>query len=181
MLLFKVCEVSTSAKFQAKLKQFMTGLKNTAAAARSEKGAKLGEAKEPLPFEVYHAICKCLLEEGSAESIFGHCFLTTTWNLMCHSRNTVYFHLEHMGWENDAMTVQFAHTKTDREGKESGFKHHIYANPEVPEICPILSMARYCMAFPSIEEGRLFSGSCQYDRFRKLLGRVVSEHADEIR
>jgi hypothetical protein len=30
--------VFTSAKFQVKLKRFMTGLKNTAAAARGEKG-----------------------------------------------------------------------------------------------------------------------------------------------
>jgi hypothetical protein len=79
----------------------MTGLKNTSAKACGEKGAKLceqiGEGKEPLPFEVYRAICKWLLEEGDAESIFGHCLLTSTWNLMCRSRNTVYVCLEHMG------------------------------------------------------------------------------------
>jgi hypothetical protein len=83
--LFTMCEVSPSVSFHAKMKRYMAGLKNTSAAARGEKGGKLGEGKEPLPFEVYRALCKWLLEEGDAESIFGHCFLTTTWNLMCRS------------------------------------------------------------------------------------------------
>jgi len=179
--LFTICEVSPSESFRSKMKRYMTGLKNTSAAARNEKGSKLGEGKEPLPFAVYRALCKWLLEEGDAESIFGHCFLTTTWNLMCRSRNTVYVRLEHMGWENDAMTIQFAHTKTDQEGKDDGYKRHLYANPDVPEICPISSIARYRMAFPSIESGYLFPGSSQYDRFRKLLGRIINQHSDEIR
>ena len=94
---------------------------------------------------------------------------------MYRSRTIVY------GWENDALTIQFDNTKTDRQGKESGRKHHICANPDVPEICPILSMAQYRMAFPSVEEGRLFPGQFQYDHFRKLLGRIVlSKHADNI-
>jgi hypothetical protein len=179
--LFTVCEVAPTPSFHAKMKRCMTGLKNTSAAARGEKGSKLGEGKEPMPFEVYRALCKWMLEDGSSEMIFGHCFLTTTWNLMCRSRNTVFVRLEHMGWQNDAMTIQFAHTKTDREGKDAGFKRHVYANPDEPVVCNILSVARYRMAFPGIEEGRLFPGKSQYDRFRKLLGRIVQEHADEIR
>jgi uncharacterized protein CbrC (UPF0167 family) len=88
------------------MKQGMMGLKNKSAAACGDKGGKLSEGKEPMSFEVYHAICKWLIEDGNAESMFGHCFL-------CRSRNMVYIHLEHMGWENDVMTIQFAHTKTD--------------------------------------------------------------------
>ena len=75
--LFTMCEVSPSVSFHAKMKRYMAGLKNTSAAARGEMGAKLGEGKEPLPFEAHRALCKWLLEEGDAESIFGHCFLTT--------------------------------------------------------------------------------------------------------
>jgi hypothetical protein len=166
--------------FYQKLKQGMTGLKNKSAEARGDKGSKLSEGKEPMPFELYRALCKWLIEDGSSESMFGHCFLTLTWNLMCRSRNTVYIRLEHMGWENDAMTIQFAHTKTDRAGEDAGHKRHIYANPEMPEICPILSLGRYRLSFPGMDRGLLFSGASQYDRFRKLLKRVVTEHGDEI-
>jgi hypothetical protein len=137
--LFTTTEITPPALFYQKMKQGMMGLKNKSAAARGDKGGKLSEGKEPMPFEVYRAICKWLIEDGSAESMFGHCFLTSTWNLMCRSRNTVYIRLEHMGWENDAMTIQFAHTKTDRAGEDAGRKRHIFANPDIPEICPILS------------------------------------------
>lgn len=179
--LFTQCEVSPTKPFLQKMKRVMSGLKNTAARARGQAGGKLGEGKEPLPFEVYRALCKWLLEDESNESIFGHCFLTLTWNLMCRSKNTVYIQREHIGWIGDAMTVQFAHTKTDREGKGARLKRHLYANPYMPEICAVVSVARYLCSNPAIENGRLFSGTKQYDRFRKLLGRVVNAHKDEIR
>ena len=50
-----------------------------------------------------------------------------------------------MGWEADAMTIQFAHSKTDQAGKDDGYKRHIYANPDIHEICPITWVARYRM------------------------------------
>lgn len=158
-----------------------TGLKKKAAAARGETGAKPCEGKRPLPFQVYCAICRWFLEDGSKDSIFAHCFITMTWNLMCRSHNTVTVRLEHMGWENDAMTVQFARTKTSREGHDAGFMRHLYANPATPEICVLLSVSRYRLVFPGMETGRLFPGSGQYDRFRKILSKVVAAHAYEIR
>ena len=60
---------------------------------------------------------------------------------MCRSRNTVHVQLEHINWENDAMTVQFAHTKTDMSGDEAGYKRHVYAKPFISEICTCLSLA----------------------------------------
>jgi hypothetical protein len=81
-----MCEVSPSIGFHAVTKWYMAGLKNTPAAACGGKGSKLGMGKSHcLPFEVYQALCKWLLKEGDADSIFGHCFLITTWNLMCQS------------------------------------------------------------------------------------------------
>ena len=35
---------------------------------------------------MYCALRKCLQEDGSNETIFGHCFLTLAWNLMCRSK-----------------------------------------------------------------------------------------------
>jgi hypothetical protein len=105
------------------MKQVMSGLKNTAAtSSRGHRGVSLSEGKEPLPFEVYCSLLrKWRQEDGSNEStIFGHCFLTLlTWNLMmCRSKNTVFIQREHIGWSGDAMTIQFAHSKTDREGQK---------------------------------------------------------------
>jgi hypothetical protein len=58
---------------------------------------------------------------------------------MCHSRNTVFILVEHLGWVADAMTCNFAHTKTDQAGADAGYQRHLYANPEMPEISGVSS------------------------------------------
>jgi hypothetical protein len=70
---------------------------------------------------------------------------------MCRSKNTVFAQREHIGWSGDAMTIQFSHSKTDREGQDAGNKCHVYANPFMPAICPALSIARYFTANPDKE------------------------------
>jgi hypothetical protein len=95
-----------------------------------------------------------------------------TWNLMCRSRNTVNIMMEHISFNGDSMTVQFAHTKCDMSGARAWHKWHIFANPGRPEICPILSLARYRATFPQIRKGALFPGGAQY-RFRSLLNNHI--------
>jgi hypothetical protein len=49
-----------------------------------------------------------------------------------------------MGWNGDALTVKFVHSKNkDIESRESGKARHIFANPLIPEICAVLSLGRY--------------------------------------
>ena len=142
-MLFLDCNVARSEHFQQELSKKMKGLKNTSAKERGLHGARLTEGKEPLSYIVYCAICRWLLEKGDKSSIFAHCFLTLTWNLICRSVNTTLIQKEHISWEGDAAGIQFAHSKTDTTGGEAMHIRHIYANPLHPEICPILSLARY--------------------------------------
>ena len=179
-MLFLDCRVTRSEEFQQVLSRLMKGLKNTSAQERGLQGVRLTEGKEPLPFVVYCAICRWLLEKGDSASIFAHCFLTLTWNLICRSKNTTLVQREHISWEGDAAGIQFAHSKTDIGGDESPHIRHIYANPLKPFICPILSLARYLILFPGRDTGPLFHGSAQYDRFRTILNNIVQEHRDEI-
>jgi hypothetical protein len=81
----------------------------------------------------------------------------------------------------DAMTVKFSHSKKDMEGKDSGKKRHVYANPEMPEISCPTSLGRYLVAFPASPTGKLFVGRSQYNRFRVLLAKILSDHAEEVR
>jgi hypothetical protein len=48
------------------LKQVLAGLKDKSAKAHGIKGYNLSEGKDPMPFELYKALCKWLLEDGSA-------------------------------------------------------------------------------------------------------------------
>jgi hypothetical protein len=73
------CEVTPSQKQQNKLKGlFVKGLNRTSAQAGGATGARLGKGKDPLPLKLHRAICTWLLEDGSKESMFVHCFLTLT-------------------------------------------------------------------------------------------------------
>jgi len=123
-----------------------------------------------------------MIQDGSKDSLFAWSFLTLTWNLICRSKNTVMIHRNHISWENDSMTIQFAHMKTDMMGFEEAVKRHIFANPQEPTICPVLALSVYLATTPpDSSSGRLFAGKSQYQRFRKYLKDLVSEHADEIR
>ena len=179
-MLFLDCGVTRREQFLQVLSRLMKGLKNTSAKERGAQGARLTEGKEPLPFVVYCAICRWLLEKGDKASIFALCFLTLTWNLMCRSKNTTLVQRDHISWEGDAAGIQFAHSKTDTGGDEAAHIRHVYANPHNPAICPLLALARYLILFPGRDTGPLFHGSAQYDRFRQILSDLVAEHRDDI-
>jgi len=85
--------------------------------------------------------------EGSLLSSERQPGRTVTNNL----KNTVFVQQEHIDWSGDAMTIQFAHSKTDREGQHAGNKRHVYSNPFMPAICPVLSIARHFAANPDKE------------------------------
>jgi len=122
-----------------------------------------------------------MIEDGSKEALFSWSFLTLTWNLMCRSKNTVNIHRNHISWENDSLTIQFAHMKTDMMGFEEAVKRHVFANPLIPTICPVLALSVYLAVTPSTNtNGKLFFGSNQYERFRKFLSDIVKNHADDI-
>jgi hypothetical protein len=99
-------------------------------------GESLYEGKDLLPFALYH-------QDDSVDSVFAHCFLVLTWNVMSCSQNTVTVMREHMSWRYDSMKIEFANTKTDLMGKRATKEQHLYANPKAPEICPIVATATY--------------------------------------
>ena len=132
---------------------------------------KRDEGKENIPFDVYRKLAQKLLESKDNRSIWAHLYLVISWNLMCRSVNTGLIHLDKMLWENDALTVSFVKVKTDQEGLNTTKEPiHLYANPLMPEICPILSLGLYLVTFGSgCDNGFLFPGDEQEDRFGNIL------------
>ena len=69
---------------------------------------------------------------------------------------------EHMGWEEDAMTILFAQAKNDQAAERLPREpRHVYANPCVPEVCTILSLAMYFSCYAFNRNHQLFHGSAQ--------------------
>lgn len=50
----------------------------------------------------------------------------------------------------------------------------MYANPVIPNVCPILSLGIYFLSFPAISGNYVFPGGAQAERFRKRLHAVLA-------
>jgi hypothetical protein len=67
---------------------------------------------------------------------------------MCRAGNVVNICFNHMSWNEDALTIKFAHQENDQTGDKGQYERHIYANPQHPEICPILTLGIYMLTHP---------------------------------
>jgi hypothetical protein len=156
-------------ELKKQLTAFYQGLGRIQASQKVKGTRKLKEGKSPLPFKLYQWIAAKLFESGET---FAHLYLIISWNLMCRTVNTEQILLEHLEWDHDSLVVLFAKTKTDQESENPKDGKHVYANPLIPEICPILSLGMYFLSNPKlVTEGSclLFSGSNQSKRFSRII------------
>jgi hypothetical protein len=79
----------------------------------------------------------------SIQNVFGHLFWVLSWNILARSINTASISLRHLDWNGDALQVFICQAKNDQEGDKSEFPKNVYANPVMPEICPILALGIY--------------------------------------
>jgi hypothetical protein len=104
---------------------------------------------------------------------FAHVFGALMWNLMCRADNVEHIKLSQLAWDNDALTVYFAHMKNDQEGDQASYLRHLYANPVDAALSPVLALALYLSSSPGFDaRGPLFPGKSQKDRFSKCLDRM---------
>ncbi|ETP28325.1 hypothetical protein F442_22382 [Phytophthora nicotianae P10297] len=93
---------------------------------------------------------------------------------MSRSANTVSLCYNHMEWGEDALKVFFAHMMNAQRGTRPRDPRHIYANPPMPEVCPILAIGLYWMVYGvDSNVNQVYPGNDQYDRFQKILRRVL--------
>jgi len=144
-----------------------------------------GDGKAPMSVALYEKLCGWLLALGTTDGLFAHCFLTLTWNLSCRSQNTSLIKFRDISWSTsfDTFQVFFEHSKTDQLGDESKYPRHLYANPLVPCICPVMSLTLYfsaCFNCAVTIDGYLFPGRDQEERFSKILQRILAQHEAEV-
>jgi len=124
--------------------------------------------REEMSFELYRELAWYFLRKGN---LFAHMFLLLCWNMMVRNCNCDDMVFDNCLWRGDAFGVSVKRTKTNTDGKRDVQKDikHIYANKFMPEICPILGMAMYFMAFPftGVTAGRkhFFPGKDTHTRF----------------
>jgi hypothetical protein len=81
--------------------------------------------------------------------------------------------MSNIKWENDSFIIDIPRHKGDQTGEFASSKH-IFANPFMPEICPVLALALYtfsCSFISSAETrgSKLFDGSNPEAAFNRWL------------
>lgn len=138
--LFRDYGYTVSQEFKDEMSNHFRGLKRQAARVIADGNAPIKVGKDPLDFVLYRFLAKLFMKKPNREYIFGHTFLTICWNLMCRSNNAVSICFSHMEWKNNSLRIFFSQMKNDQFGEKPRDPRHIYANPLMPEICPILSL-----------------------------------------
>jgi hypothetical protein len=152
-------------------------IKRDKAQVAQQEGGIVKTGKDPLEFSLYKFMAKELLQIPQKEYTFAHCVFVISWNLMCRVSNGSTICFSHMEWREDALGIYFCHMKNDQLGERPKDPRHVYANPLLPEICPILALGIYLMTHP-VGEGvqKLFPGTNQAERFRKIIVNLMNNH-----
>ena len=145
---FRDYKISMSESLQSELKNHFRGLKRTTTKTVAEGGGRIKTGKDALDFGLYKFLCLEFLKSSRPDFIFAHCFMIFCWNLMCRAGNMASVCWSHLEWRNDALGIYFAHMKNDQFGERPRDPRHVYANPLIPEICPVLSLGVYLMTIP---------------------------------
>ena len=76
--------------------------------------------------------------QSNFSGIFSQLFTKLSVNTIGRSDNIDDMLYSNIDWENDAMTIAFGNTKSDKEGDTTSDKKRIYANPFLPEVVYII-------------------------------------------
>ena len=164
-------------ELEAALRVFFRGRKREVAALAQEGDGAFKSGKDVMRFPLYRWMCEMLMKSNKPDAVFAHCLLTLCWNLMCRVCNGAHVPLQHLEWLEDALGVYLVHMKNDQAGDRKRDPRHIYANPVIPVICPILSLGIYLLCFPiQASAVHLFPGGNQEDRYSKVLRRMLQNN-----
>lgn len=124
-----------------------------------------------MPFSLYCIIAKHFYLVRDLTSAL---YLILSWNLCCRTNNTENIKMSHIHWQNDSLKIDFAISKSNQDGERLEYKL-IFANPENPVICPVLSLALSLVNSSKVysESDRLFTSSNQADTFLKSLTKAM--------
>lgn len=127
------------------------------------------------------ACCGLRSDDGSAPSFHTGLFCWMTliqqWNQLARSDSIASLMLAHFDWDCDHMVVTNPRSKCDQEG-EATVSKSVFANPEEPVVCPILSLAIYILTThqhrDETSRQRLFDGAHPAERYGKILRRTAA-------
>ena len=164
------------------LENFIDGYKKIIADKKARGVMDVREGRMPYSFTGYRHFSGVLMKlkpQGKKypfkESVFAWCFEVNAWNLISRSCNVAGLIFPMMGWAEDCMVIRVPKHKGDQTGESIGKDKHVYANPFMPEICPILATAVALLCIDRKRgDYRLFTSSTS-DQFCNILSTVLND------
>lgn len=183
-MLYEESQLKFNDSTQLAFNQFAGGYKRLVAEKKLVGEMKMQEGKSPITFQGYTFVAKqAILSKGDhGLATFAHLFLILCWTLMARSVSVGTIMLDHLSWENDSLVVTTPKHKGDQEGNHC-YPKHVYANPDNPFICPILSMGIHFFSGGWRRDGSkhlLFQGAANESRFSKWLRELVRKFKDSL-
>ena len=173
--LYTMSNLAPPPLFRDKMSTLMKGFKRTIVQQKVQSGESLEEGKEAMSFACYKLLCSKFFEGKKDEYLFALVFLTLEWNLIARSDNIVNLGLSDSEWSDNSLVIYLKKSKTNYEGANGKTPFHLYANPENPEICPVLALGLYLVNNPGllVTNGKLFAGEHQYNRYATILNGTI--------
>ena len=183
--LYRERKVVPSIEVKSALTDTLDGLKRRIAKLKEDGEIPQTEGKQPMSVCGYRFLADRALKQTQDFGlyIFCHTFLLLCWNLIARAVTISSIMYDHISWEEDALTINISRMKNDQEGKH-GYARHVYANPDNPGLCPILSLSILIFSKGFQREGsdRLIFGEKKSakDRFSKWLANILKASAELI-
>jgi hypothetical protein len=176
--LYSLYDKEMPASLNKRTIEFNKGIKRMVVDQQRAGVSSLEEGKQPFDFELLGLVATQLMISHKKEYSFLHAYMLWSWNLMARGGNVASLILKNMKVSDDSLGVIFAQMKNDQEGERKKHVRHVYANPEVPELCPILALAIYLMlsGFASGSPFVFGSEATAYNRFTTGFQRVLKEN-----
>lgn len=136
---------------------------------------KVREGKDPVSLSGYEAICRWFYKMKPtghrgrwSEALFVNLYLRLQCATIGRTDNVGSLLITHIEWQNDAITVTFSTTKSDKAGETTNERKHLYCSSSLPHLCVFLALALFvwCKHMDDTsEQGQIFKGSNQTNRF----------------
>ncbi len=188
--LYTQANINLEETVSVEINNILDGYEKTINSCKLKGLMKITEGKNHLQYNGYSLLANKLFcsfpstHRGGnwSHSLFAWPFLVLQWNLISRSESVETLMYTHIKWEGDCVTIEEQGHKGDQTG-EKKFGKHVYANPYIPHICPVLALA--VLIFTSgnrPEDGsrqRLFSGTNSKGRFGDILREMLKNLSED--
>ena len=163
--------------YKSLIAEFLSNKRKKEKKMKADGDIVVNHSRAAMSFELYRALGWFFLVTGN---IFAHVFLIYCWNMMVRNCNCDDLNFLYVQWMQDALCTMTESTKTNKDGKRDGEQlvdKHIYANPLMPEICPILGLAMYLLVYPQVgtrKSKRFFPGKDTHVRFNVDIQKAIA-------